>query len=150
MSKFNSAGNPEIYQEVPGVIPSEFAMPAYFNSVLYYGGVNAPLRAFPFSQARLATSPSSHSPQTYSFPGTTPSISANGPNNAIVWTIENAGRGVLHAYDPTNLAHEYYNSDIAPMGRDSFQDNKFVTPTIANGKVYVGTPVSVVIFGLMP
>ncbi len=149
MSGFNSAGNPEIYQEIPGALPSEFAMPAYFNNVLYYGGVNAPLRAYPFAQAQLTAS-SSRSSGTYSFPGTTPSISANGANNAIVWTIENAGGGVLHAYDATNLANELYNSNMAPNGRDNFQDDKFVTPTIANGKVYVGTPISVAIFGLMP
>ena len=57
-------------------------------------------------------------------------------------------RGVLHAYDATNLATELYNSSKVPA--DSFSDNKFVTPTIANGKVYVGTPSSVAVFGLKP
>jgi hypothetical protein len=151
MSKFNPSGNANIYQELAGALPSgEWAMPAYFNNTLYYGGVNAPLKAWGFSLARLATSASSSTATTYGYPGTTPSISANNASNAIVWAIENAGSGVLHAYDASNLGTELYNSNQAPNGRDTFQDNKFVTPTIANGKVYIGTPNSVAIFGLMP
>ena len=57
--------------------------------------------------------------------------------------------GVLHAYDAANLGHELYNSSQAANGRDSFADNKFITPVLANGKVYVGTPTGVVIFGLL-
>jgi hypothetical protein len=69
-----------------------------------------------------------------------------------VWAIENGNPGVLHAYDATNLATELYNSNQAG-GRDQFADNandKFVTPLIANGKVYVGTPNAVVVFGMLP
>jgi hypothetical protein len=152
LGKFNPAGNTNVYQELPGALPGgEWAMPAYFNNTLYYGGVTAPLKAFGFSNALLGTKASSSSAESFSFPGTTPSISANGSSNAIVWAIENvSGAGVLHAYDPSNLAHEFYTSNQATNGRDSFADNKFVTPTIANGKVYVGTPSSVVIFGLLP
>ena len=61
--------------------------------------------------------------------------------------VESSG-GVLHAYDATNLGTEFYNS--SKVAADSFADNKFVTPTIANGKVYVGTPNSVAVFGLKP
>ena len=60
------------------------------------------------------------------------------------------GAGVLHAYDPTNIATELYDSNQAPNSRDTFSDNKFVTPTIANGKVYVGTQTSIAVFGLLP
>ncbi len=151
MSKFNPAGNTAVYQQLAGALPGgEWAMPAYFNNTLYYGGVNGPLQAYKFSSARLATNPASSSPGSYAYPGTTPSVSSNLLTNGIVWAIENAGNGVLHAYDATNLASELYNSNQAPNGRDSFQDNKFVTPTIANGKVYVGTPASVAVFGLLP
>src|SRR5208282_3060202 len=123
-------------------------MPALFNDTLYYGGVGLPLLALGFSNAQLVSNASSKTTASFSYPGTTPSISANGSTNAIVWAVENAGaRGVLHAYDAGNLAHEFYNSSQAPNGRDSFQDNKFITPTIANSKVYVGTPNSVAVFG---
>jgi hypothetical protein len=151
MGKYNpTAKNSNVYQELAGALPGgEWAMPAYFNNTLYYGGVSAPLQAFAFSQARLVTPPSSSSSESFAYPGTTPSISANGSSNAIVWAVENASTGVLHAYDATKLTHELYNSN-QNSSRDSFQDNKYITPTIANGKVYVGTPGSVAVFGLMP
>jgi hypothetical protein len=67
-----------------------------------------------------------------------------------VWVVENSSPAVLHAYDATNLATELYNSNQAANGRDQFSNNKFITPMIANGKVYVGTPNSVAVFGLLP
>ena len=54
---------------------------------------------------------------------------------------------MLHAYDATNLANELYNSSQAANGRDTFSDNKFITPMIASGRVYVGTPTGVIMFG---
>ena len=149
MGKWNSANNNNAYQPLSGAIDNGvWSMPAYFNDTLYYGGVSDPLQAFPFSQARLSATPSSSTSESFSYPGTTPSISANGTSNAIVWAIENGSGGILHAYDATNLATELYNS--SKVSGDGFNDNKFVTPTIANGKVYVGTPSSVAVFGLKP
>ena len=58
--------------------------------------------------------------------------------------------GVLHAYDASNLANELYSSDAVAGGRDAFADNKFITPMIANGRVYVGTSSGVMVFGLLP
>jgi hypothetical protein len=156
MGKFNPSNNSALYQEVDGQIGGqEFAMPAYFNGTIYYGAVGNALKAFPITNAKLATSPSSASSATFAYPGTTPSISANGTSNGIVWAVENTGSGtgggagVLHAYDATNLGTELYNSNQASNGRDSFTDNKFITPMIANGKVYVGTPTGVAVFGLL-
>ena len=129
MGKWNSANNNNAYQPIAGALDNgEWAMPAYFNNTLYYGGVNAPLQAFTFSQARLVAMPSSSSIESYGYPGATPSISANGSSNAIVWAVQNGGSlGVLRAYDATNLGTELYNSSTAPG--DSFGDNKFITPT---------------------
>jgi hypothetical protein len=145
MGKWNASTNTNAYQFLSDVLPNgEWSMPAYFNGTLYYGGVSAPLQAWTFSEAMLLTPPSSKSSETYAYPGSTPSISANGTSNAIVWAVENGSSGgVLHAYDATNLANELYNS-----GPSAFSDNKYMVPTIANGKVYVGTPNSVVVFGL--
>jgi hypothetical protein len=57
--------------------------------------------------------------------------------------------GVLHAYDASNLAHELYNSNQSGA-RDAFGlGNKFITPLIANGRVYIGTQNSVAVFGLL-
>lgn len=149
MGKFNLSAD-AIYQEIPGGIAAngEFGKPSYFNNTVYYGGVGDALKAFPVANAKLATSPSSHSSIQFAYPGTTPTISSNGAAGGIVWAIENGSTGVLHAYDATNLGRELYNSNQAG-NRDQFSDNKFVTPMVANGRVYLGTPNSVVVFGLL-
>ena len=152
MGKFNSTSD-NIYQEISanGLSGGSgvYAMPAYFNGTLYYGAVNDSLKAFTITSPRLATPPSSKTASTFAYPGTTPSISANGASNGIVWAVENSGgTGILHAYDATNLASELYNSNQAGT-RDKFSDNKFITPMIANGKVFVGAPTSVIVFGLL-
>ena len=150
MGKFNS-GADNIYQLIPGELSgAEFGKPSYFNNTVYYGAVGDTLKAFPVSNAKLATVPSSQSPTNFAYPGTTPSISADGNTNGIVWAVENGGTGVLHAYDATNVGKELYNSNQASNARDHFADNKFITPMVANGRVYVGTPTSVAVFGLLP
>lgn len=151
MGKFNPENDSAIYQEVPnGPGQGEFAMPAYFDHTLYYGFVGRPLQAFPLANARLASSPSSMSVAQFAYPGTTPSISANGGSNGIVWAVEagNERNGILHAYDASSLSRELYNSNQA-ASRDQFLDNKFITPMIAGGKVYVGTPSGVIVFGIL-
>ena len=155
MGKFNPstvATDSNIYQVVPSALSgSVFSTPAYFNGVLYYGAAGDSLRAFPFTNAKLPASASSVSAATFGFPGTTPAVSANGTQNGIVWALEsgNGSAGVLHAYDPTNLGNEFYDSNQAAGGRDSFgAGNKFITPLIIHGKVYVGTQTGVAVFGL--
>jgi outer membrane protein assembly factor BamB len=152
MGKFNPGNDDAIYQELPNALGgAEFGSPAYFNGVVYYGAYLAPMKAFPVSNARLAASPSSQTKARFDYPGVIPSISANGRSNAIVWVVEavHSDQGVLHAFDPANLAHELYNSDQAPNGRDHFRSNKFITPTIAGGRVFVGTRTGVAVFGLV-
>jgi hypothetical protein len=151
MGKFHASGD-SIYQEITGAISSsgEFGKPSYFNSTVYYGAWNDNLKAFPIASAKLATTPSSQSSRQFPYPGTTPAISANGIANGIVWAVENGGTALLHAYDAANLTRELYNSSQAANGRDQFPGNKFITPMIANGRVYVGTPTSVAVFGLLP
>jgi len=149
MGKFNS-GTDQIYQEISGQLGGGvYSMPAFFNGTVYYGAVGDVLKAFPVTNAMLAGVPSSQSTHNFGYPGTTPSVSANGPANGIVWAIENNG-AILFAYDATDLTKELYDSNQAANGRDNFSGNKFITPVIANGKVYVGTPSSVAVFGILP
>ena len=149
MGKFN-ASTDRIYQEISGQLGGAvFSMPAYFNNTVYYGAVGDALKAFPVTSARLAAAPSSQSTHHFGYPGTTPSVSANGTSKGIVWAIENSG-AVLFAYDATDLTKELYNSNQAANNRDYFSGNKFITPMIVNGKVYVGTQTSVAVFGLLP
>jgi hypothetical protein len=127
-----------------------FASPAYFNGAIYYGSVGAPLQRLVLSAARLAPTAASQSAAAYGYPGATPSISANGSGNAIVWAVENGSPSVLHAYDASDLTRELYNSS-QNAARDSLgPGNKFITPTVAAGKVFIGTTDSVAVYGLLP
>jgi hypothetical protein len=156
MGKFaTSSTDSNIYQMVTGALqPAGVrSTPAFFNGVLYYGAAYTVMRAFPLTNAKLATTPSSQTSATFPYPGTTPSISANGTSNGIVWALESSlsSQAVLHAYDAASLGHELYNSNQAASSRDSFGNgNKFITPMIVNGKVYVGTQNGVAVFGLLP
>lgn len=154
LGKYNPANNGSLYQELTNALPNgAWSMPAYFNRTVYYGGVGDVLKAYSITNARLSSTPSSQSATSFAYPGATPSISSNGTTNGIVWALESStgSSAVLYAYDATNLSKELYNSAQAPGNRDGFgTGNKFITPLIINGKVYVGTPSGVAVFGLLP
>jgi hypothetical protein len=151
MGKFNAQNDSAIYQELDGALPGGiWSMPAYFNGNVYFGSVGGPIRAFQFSKAVLSSTPVATTGTQFPYPGATPSISANGTTNAILWAVANNSTAVLHAYAAANLAQELYNTNQAAKGRDHFgAGNKFMVPTIAHGKVYVGTPNGVAAFGLL-
>jgi len=161
MGKFNSQNDSAIYQELDGALSAPvsgttgrpggmWAMPAYYNGQVYFAPVGGVMRAFRFNNAVLSTAPVSATSTRFPYPGATPSISANGSANGIVWAVENNTAAVLHAYLAANLAQELYSSNQAANGRDHFgAGNKFMVPTISNGKVYVGTPNGVAAFGLL-
>lgn len=137
---------------------------AYFNTgsdqFVFYGGNGDTIKAFQFnpSTGKLDLPPASQSSQNFGFTGVTPTISAFGHNNAILWGLDVNGFGlpqkptsspmILHAYDATDLSKELYSS--AQVGaRDRMGDGvKFNTPTVANAHVYVGTQISLEVFGL--
>ena len=150
MGRFDPAAN-HAYQVVSGAlgIGGVFSSPAYFNGAIYYGASDAPLQRFVLTAARLATTAASQSSISFAFPGATPSVSANGTSGAIVWAVENGSPSVLHAYDASDLTRELYSSS-QNAARDSLgPGNKFITPTVAAGKVLVGTTNSVAVFGLL-
>jgi len=149
MGKFNSGEN-AIYQELAGALPGGiWSMPAAYNAHIYYGPVGSPILAFEFQNAKLLSSTVAQTSNTFGYPGATPSVSANVSKNGIVWAAENVNPAVLHAYNATNL-QEIYNTNQASKNRDQFgAGNKFITPTIAHGKVYVGTTNGVGVFGLL-
>jgi hypothetical protein len=149
MGKFNSMTN-AIYQDlVSGLSGGEFAVPAYFNGRLFYGGSGDLIRGFQFANARLPTSATWTTTNTFPYPGATPSISANGTANGIVWAVANTNPAVLYAFDAGDL-HLLYNSNQAQNSRDNFgAGNKYITATVVNGKVYVGTTNGVGVFGIL-
>lgn len=151
MGKFHPDTDRAVYQHIEEALGGRdgvFALPAFFNNTVYYGSQGDFLKAFPVAHAKLAEHSASRSRTRFTYPGTTPSVSANGASNGIVWAVEASTPGVLHAYDAANLAVELYNSNQAG-GRDQFVENKFITPMIAGGKVFIGTPDSVAVFGLL-
>ena len=149
MGHYSSSSN-NIYQELAGALPGgEWAMPAFSGNKLYYGPVGQPLMAFEFKDAVLGSTPVAKTSISFGYPGTTPSISSNKGANAIVWATENTNPAVLHAYNASTLV-ELYNTNQAAGGRDQFgAGDKFITPMIIHGKVYVGTTTGVGLFGLL-
>ena len=126
---------------------------AFWNNTLYIAPVGASMRAYAFNTSTnlFNTTPTSQSAATFGFPGSTPSVSASGAGSeGIVWGIDSANSctgppplpacaaAVLHAYSAANLATELWNSSM--VGADAAGHAvKFAVPTVANGKVYVGT-----------
>jgi len=150
MGKFSPSGDAD-WQELDGVFGGGvYSTPAYFNGTIYYGGVGGPLEAFAVSGAKLSSQPVSQTTTDFPYPGAAPAVSANGTSDGIVWAVENTDPAVLHAYDATDLTQELYDSDQAAGGRDNFgAGNKFITPEIADGMVFVGTTNGVAVFGLL-
>jgi len=166
MGKFNSTSNHDV-QTLPIGHPEPtnglFATPAAWNKLLYVGEVNEPLSLFTFSNGLLSVAPTAQSSLTFLYPGTSPMVSNNGTGNGIVWTLDlhryvggtpdgavnTPGPAVLHAYDATNL-HELYNSSQAGTRDTAGNAIKFTSPTIANGRVYVGTANQLNVYGFLP
>jgi hypothetical protein len=162
MGKFNNSVD-QIIQELPNAVgvhtstsptcgstesDCDFSSPAYWNMHIYVSGVNDGVKEFTLSNGTL-TGPTSLSPQSFGFPGATPTVSANGSKNAIVWAVD-PGTNVLHAYNATNLSNELYNSKQNGT-RDALGSHvKFAPVTVVDGKVYVGTKTQIVGYGLLP
>lgn len=127
---------------------SIFSTAGFWQTWLYMATINSPVRAFPLNNVSGPFgSQSSESPTSYAWPGATPSISSQGTNRGIVWAIENSSPAILHAYDATNLNTELWNSGQA-NGDAAGTYVKFTVPTVANGKVYVGTSSQLTVYGL--
>jgi hypothetical protein len=151
LGHYQSSSNSQIVQSIPNGLGSHCHMtPVYWNGLVFFAGEGDVIRAFKLSNGLLNTTPVSKTAKVFAFPGTNPSLSANGSSDGILWAIEKGSSGaVLHAYNPNNLAQEYYNSTQAGT-RDSMATYvSFTTPTVANGKVYVGTKTALYIFGLL-
>jgi hypothetical protein len=151
MGQFNAMKN-DVYQQIQITPHENHSSPVFFNGAVYVGPTNDTLKMFTLTKAQLGTSPSSQSSHAFGSNGTVASVSANGTSNGIVWALDWGAAGILFAYDASNLAKELYDSDQAANNRDHFSavGGHFITPMVANGRVYVGTGSSVAVFGLLP
>src|SRR5262249_7783502 len=163
LGKFNSVSDAAVQVLPDGTIGASFDAPAYFNNgsqqMIYYQGVGDVLKMFTLSNGLLSPGPAAMSTTSFGFPGATPSISANGTQNGIVWVLDNhlygiparppPGRGVLHAYDATTL-RELYNTSQNGLLDQLGNAVKFTVPTVTNGHVYVGNQYSFSVLGVFP
>ena len=153
------ASDPEIIEEA-GVVGGMFNLPAYWNNTLYFWGTNDVLKSIPITNGLPDFTHITGSTPLINFPGAGVSVSSNGTTagSAIVWAINGThylggpngfGPAVLYAYDATNIPTMLY-STAQNAARDTPGNAvKFVVPTIANGKVYVGTSTEVDVYGLL-
>ncbi|MBV9885058.1 MAG: hypothetical protein JO119_00780 [Acidobacteria bacterium] len=163
MGKYNTTGDSVTQEWTPSSAPHSFSTPAFWNNSLYYFGVASdygasgdtqPGQVFTFntSSGMFNTTAASATPTGFGFAGATPSISGSSATaNGIVWAIDTgaygtsdngtaaAGPAILHAYDATNLGNELWNSSQNVSRDPAGNAVKFTVPTVANGKVYIGT-----------
>ncbi|HEX9110313.1 MAG TPA: Ig-like domain-containing protein [Terriglobales bacterium] len=146
-----SPNDSQVLQEFP-LIPGStnttirdvlMSSPAYWNNTVYFAPIGSPILAFPLSGGLLGTPLT-----TIKYPaGHSPSISANGNTNGILWDI-NAAQ--LLAFDAVSLQLLYTTSQAAG-GRDTLPPlGHFATQTVANGRVYVATRTTLEVYGLFP
>jgi predicted RecA/RadA family phage recombinase len=146
-----------IEESSSGAVGPMFGTPAYWNNQLYFWGLGDVLKSIPVTGGLPDFTNISSNSTKLGFPGATPSISSNGtiPGTAILWALDTSQSGshvpaVLYAFDASSISNELWNSDQAPNGRDQAGSAvKFATPTISNGKVYIGTSSEVDVYGVL-
>jgi hypothetical protein len=158
LGKYNSSIDKSVQEvivrsNVTQSIGGIFGQPGIFRGSLYVATVDGPMEQFVVANGVIVTPVRSQTANTFTQRGTTPSVSANGTTNGVVWALEigayPTGPAVLYAYDATNLANKLYASPTSGSGTAGTAV-KFTVPTIANGKVYVGGQGSLAVFGLLP
>ena len=167
MGHYNGPGGPDqVVQRFP-ILP----LTKLFNSpilwdrpagrLVYIWGISGPLEALGFTGGLLQQTPVATGSTSLSqgFPGGAISLSANGSDTStgIVWASHPAPSsqpstnkaGVLRAYNAANIGIELWNSGINPNDSVGIH-TKYNAPTIANGKVYLGTSSGqLVVYGLI-
>ena len=153
MGNYDPAGDRHAVQTIP-LHDSAFGAVAYWNHHVYQLVSKDWLRDYEVRNGRLSLRATAGG-NWFIDPGSTPTVSANGNRDGIVWVIESKGWRspdrpfVLHAYDAANIAHELYNSEQNPARDRGGLTLRFNIPLVANGKVYVGAKKQVDVYGLL-
>lgn len=124
-----------------------FGLPSYWNQKLYFWGVGDVLKVFSLNNGKLDPTPRKGT-VVYPYPGANMTISANGTKGGVLWTIRRGAgsdAGLLQAWDANTLALLYSSDQQA--GDDMGIAVKFSTPTVANGKVFVGGNDGLTVYG---
>ncbi len=148
-------GTDDVVQVLYHATGRTFSTGAFFptgrnSGLIYYAGVGSLARAFAISDAHINPHPTSTSAKSYgrySYPGSTPSISANGRRDGILWTLDQ-GRNRLVAYNAANLNDLLFRSGKGQGNGLTGGIEHFNTPTVADGHVYVGTSDALNVYAL--
>ena len=149
--EFN-ADTDNVIQSVPGAVASELAgVPSYWNGNLYVGGDGDFIKQFSLINGLLTSQPVSQTSVLFGGAGpASTSVTSNGNGSGILWAIRHTSPA-LFAFDATNLSHEFYDSTQALQARDKLVPViRFATPTISNGKVFIGGTAALEVYGLLP
>ena len=146
--------DPQIVQEVQFAMGLVWSSAAYWNHHVYFWAIDDVLRSFSLQNGKLSRRATSSSTDVYGFPGATVSISANGNQDGIVWSLETDaffthGPAILKAHDASNVARKLYSSDENSSRDFPGGAVKFTMPTVVNGKVYVGAAGRLSVYGLL-
>ena len=147
-----SSDDDDVIQSIPEAVVGELmGVPTYWNDSVYVAGELDHIKQFALVNGLLTPQPVSQTTMTFVGAGpASTSITANGKSNGILWAIRHTDPA-LFAFDPTNLAHEFYDSTQALQSRDHLLPViRFATPTISNGKVYIGGTTALQVYGLLP
>lgn len=137
-----------------------FSTPVFWQGNLYVIPIGSVLKQYSLSNAALSPTPVLQGSDLFDYPGASPAVSSAGSSNGIVWVVNTANNGtsnpgnasapaVLFAYDAISLTNLFSSPATAGPGAAG-NAVKFVVPTVANGKVYIGTQTELSVFGLLP
>ncbi len=139
--------------------------PAYFNGNVYFWPANSNMAQYSLTNGALSSTPVAvnayQEPGTNTgyyngtFLGASPSVSANGVSNGIVWandfiTDKGTPTQVLFAFDASNVAKTIWSSPRFSATDGAGTSQKFGIPTIADGRVYLAGANELNVFGLLP
>lgn len=133
----------QIVQELPTAVGNEGGTPVYWNNTVYFTGQSVPVMAYTLSNGSLMVPPLQSKNGSN---GGHALITASGNSNGVLWNISLGG--LLWAMDALTL-NTLYTSNQAGNGRDKLPPlAHFATPIATDGKVFVGTQNSLVVYGL--
>jgi len=152
MGHFSPISNSNALQVLLNATGELTNTPTYFNNQLYYWASGDYMKQFTLQQGLLSIAPVSTGSLKSGYPGAVMGVSANGTANAILWALEtdkhaNLGPAVLRAYDAANISRELYDSTQAGPRDKAGVAVRFTAPTVANGRVYIGTATEMDVYG---
>jgi hypothetical protein len=145
-----------------------WGIPAYFNGSIYFWGANSNIQQYALSVPTSGTPSLSLASQgsftepgagggyyTGTFQGASPSVSANGTSNGIVWAddwVRDQGNPIqyLYAYNASNVTTPLWTSLQNPARDGAGGSQKNGIPTVADGKVFLASDSQLQVYGLLP